>query len=558
MVIFKPGRHLRIAVGAACGQKGRQNMKLERSSGVLAHPTSFPSQYGIGDLGSGAYQFVDFLKESKQKLWQVLPLGPTSFGDSPYQSFSTFAGNQYLISPDILVGENYLQASDLLDRPYFDTWSVDYGRVIPYKMGLFRKAFQAFKTGSTPEQRAGFDSFIEENKGWLYDYSLFVAAKNHFIEERKMTYESNEYLAYRSANEKFLDEDQVKDFFYGGVWSSWPAALAMRTEEGLNEWRGKLGDEIYFFQFLQYEFFREWKLIKEYANNAGISIIGDIPIFVAMDSSDVWANRKLFQLDEEGHPLAVAGVPPDYFSETGQLWGNPLYDWDTHAKNGYSWWIDRISTILKVVDVLRIDHFRGFESYWAVPYGEATAINGKWIKGPGMDLFKALSAGLKKELTNLPIIAEDLGVITEEVEELRDSTGLPGMKVLQFAFGGDSTEDYLPHNYTTTSSVVYTGTHDNDTTFGWYSSATEQERDYFRKYLNVSGNNSAWDMIRLAWSTIAAVAIAPVQDLMNLGAEHRMNTPGKAIGNWQFRYASDMLKREISDGLVFFGEVFNR
>jgi 4-alpha-glucanotransferase len=512
----------------------------------------------MGDLGSGTYQFVDFLQKSNQKLWQILPFGPTSFGDSPYQSFSTFAGNHYLISPDILVGEKYLEPAELLDRPYFDTWSVDYGRVIPYKMGLFKKAFEAFKESGTPEQKAQFEAFAAENQKWLEDYSLFVAAKNYFIEERRNTFEPVEFKEFKEANSKSLTEDQAKDFYYGAVWITWPEELALRTPEGLGRWREKLGDEIYYAKFLQYEFFREWKLVKDYANKAGVSIIGDIPIFVAMDSSDVWANQKLFQLDKKGHPLAVAGVPPDYFSETGQLWGNPLYDWDANAKENYDWWTDRVGLTLKLVDILRIDHFRGFAAYWSVPYGEPTAVNGEWIKGPGNAFFEALSKNLKKDVSELPIIAEDLGLMTPEVIALRDSTGLPGMKILQFAWAGDNTDDYLPHNYTTTNSVVYTGTHDNDTTFGWYASATEAERDYFRKYMNVSGNNAAWDLIRLAYSSVAAYAVIPVQDLMNLGTEHRMNTPGKAVGNWQFRYASDMLKDEIASGLRYFCEVFRR
>ncbi|MDR1537794.1 MAG: 4-alpha-glucanotransferase [Clostridiales bacterium] len=533
-------------------------MKLERSSGILVHPSSFPSPYGIGDLGEGAYRFIDFLKEAKQKLWQVLPLGPTSFVDSPYQSFSTFAGNHYLISPDILVGENYLQESELWQKPSFNDLSVDYGPVIDYKMGLFRKAFEGFKNSATDQQRTQFNRFCEENELWLPDYSLFVAAKYHFIDERKFSYNTEEFYAFEKDNEGGLTSDQIKDNFYGAVWGSWPEALALHTPEGIAEWTEKLSDNIYFFKFLQYEFFRQWKLLKNYANEAGVSIIGDIPIFVAMDSSDVWANKHLFQLDSKGHPLAVAGVPPDYFSETGQLWGNPLYAWEEHKNTGYEWWINRIGTILKIVDILRVDHFRGFDAYWSVPYGATNAIGGQWIKGPGKDLFSALSAGLSKDMNELPIIAEDLGVITPEVEELRDSAGLPGMKILQFAFGSDNTNDYLPHNFKNSNSVIYTGTHDNDTTLGWYAEALPNEKDYFRKYLNVSGENPAWDLIRLAYSSSAAYAIIPIQDAMNLGSQCRMNTPGKAVGNWQFRYASWMLKDEIIKGLLYLGEVFNR
>ena len=524
---------------------------MKRSSGILVHPTSFPSPYGIGDMGSGAYKFIDFLKEANQRLWQILPLGPTSFGDSPYQGFSTFAGNPYLISPDLLVEEGYLDISDIQSKPAFSDIKIDYGPVIEYKMSLMRKAYESFILSGSKDQNQSFEKFCKDNSFWLTDFSLFMAAKNYFIEQRRYDYDSPYYNEYRNKNLELLTENQIKDNYYGAVWTSWPKALAAREEKALKEWSVKLADDMQFYQFTQYEFFRQWDLLKKYANKADISIIGDIPIFVAMDSSDVWANNKLFQLDPNGNPLAVAGVPPDYFSETGQLWGNPLYFWPSHKKENYAWWVNRINSALKLVDILRIDHFRGFESYWSVPFGEKTAIKGKWVKGPGSDLFKALGP--------LPIVAEDLGVVTKEVESLRDEAGFPGMRVLQFAFGNDNTDKFLPHNYETFKTVVYTGTHDNNTTRGWYEEeASETERDCFRRYLNVSGENAAWDMIRLAFSSTAECAVVPIQDIMNLGAEHRMNTPGIAHGNWQFRYASDMLTSQIADGLKYLSLIYNR
>ncbi|MDR1914813.1 MAG: 4-alpha-glucanotransferase [Clostridiales bacterium] len=522
---------------------------MKRSSGVIAHPTSFPSPYGIGDLGKGAIDFIDFVKNAGLKLWQILPLGPTSFGDSPYQSFSTFAGNHYLISPDILREQGYLTDEDLYDKPYFPNDKVDYGPVITYKMNIFHKAHDRFS--ATLTKQSDYLAFCVKNAEWLNDYALFMAAKEYFINKRQNDFDdTRELVAFRKSNEKFLTENQIRDYYYGAVCSSWPEDLAKHDPVAVKNWTDKLLKDVEFFKFLQYEFFREWALVKEYANDAGIKIIGDIPIFVAMDSSDTWANKNLFQLDERGYPLAVAGVPPDYFSETGQLWGNPLYFWPAHKSDNYKWWNLRIHSALRLVDILRIDHFRGFESYWSVPYGEKTAVNGKWMKGPGLDVFNNLG--------KLPIIAEDLGVITDEVLALREATGFPGMAVLQFAFGSDSKNTYLPHNYKNPNVVCYTGTHDNNTTVGWYIETTDKERDYFRRYLNVTGDNVAWDMIRLAYSSSAAYAIVPLQDLMCLGEEGRMNTPGVAVGNWQFRFKKDALTSSIIDGIRYLTEVYNR
>ena len=493
----------------------------KRASGILAHPTSFPGKYGIGDLGSGAYAFVDFLKAAKQTLWQVLPLGPTGYGDSPYQSFSSFAGNHYLISPDILEEQGWLTKGDLLGGKVFDPRAIDYGKVIIYKMKLFRKAYEVFKIKATPADKAELATFCAKNKDWLEDYALFCA---------------------------------IKDSQDGIEWSRWPTKLAERDTMALDEVRFKLADSINFTKFLQYEFFRQWGELKAYANKNGVKIIGDIPIFVAGDSADVWGNRELYQLDAKGLPTAVAGVPPDYFSETGQLWGNPLYDWDEHKKTDYTWWCKRVQAVLGMVDIVRIDHFRGFESYWAVPYGEETAIKGEWLKGPGKDFF----AALKRQLSDLPIIAEDLGEITEEVDKLRISQNLPGMRVLQFGFDSNGDGNHIPHNYDNSLTVVYSGTHDNNTTRGWYEAANESERDYFRRYLNVSGDDAAWDLIRLAFSTSGVFAIVPIQDVMNLGAEDRMNSPGLSMGWWKFRYTQDMLTYNLAGRLGYLGRLFNR
>lgn len=529
-------------------------MNLKRKSGILVHPTSFPSRYGIGDLGSSAYKFVDFLHKSNQKLWQILPLNPTSFGDSPYQSFSTFAGNHMLISPDILVEQGYLEKSDIQSIPNFDLSKVEYGNVISYKNNLFRTAFKNFKKSATDAQKESFNIFCKENSYWLNDYSLFVSLKQYFIEQRKNTFESSEYKEYFKKNSKFMDKNAINDCFYGAVWNSWPDDIAKRYKNSIKKWNTTLKDYVEYEKFLQYEFYRQWQELKKYANENEIEIIGDIPIFVAMDSCDVWSNPKLFYLDNDSNPSVVAGVPPDYFSSTGQLWGNPLYNWKAHADEKYEWWIKRISEILKTVDIVRIDHFRGFESYWAVKFGEKTAINGQWEKGCGEALFHAI----EKELGELPIIAEDLGILTKEVEILRDNLNLPGMKILQFAFDGSSDNHYIPHNISHSNSVIYTGTHDNDTTVGWYESSSAECKDQFRRYMNVSGDDSAWDLIRLALSSTSAYAIVPLQDVLSLGSSDRMNTPGVGSGNWQFRYTEGMLASNLAERLQYLTNLFSR
>lgn len=526
---------------------------VSRNSGILVHPTSFPSAYGIGDLGKSAYDFIDFLKKSVQTFWQVLPLSFTSFGDSPYQSFSTFAGNPYIISLDVLYKEGFLSKEDLVPPDFAqEANKVDYGKVIIYKTSILKKAYENFKVKNILKSQ--YDGFCEKNKKWLKDFALFMALKNHFIAMRKNAGATDEYLKYASLNKKVLTKSQIDDYYYGAVWNSWPGDIAARKPDALKKWSEALKDEIGYYSFQQFMFFRQWEELKKYANESGIKIIGDIPIFVAMDSADTWSEPSLFYLKENGDPVCVAGVPPDYFSETGQLWGNPLYDWSYHKKTNYRWWKDRIKSTLELVDILRIDHFRGFESYWQVDYGRPNAVIGKWIKGPGIELFKSIEA----ELGKLPIIAEDLGIITEEVTELRDKCGFPGMKVLQFAFDGTSESDHLPHNFETTKLVLYTGTHDNDTTLGWYQSSPDIIKDYFRRYMNVSGDDPSWDLIRLAFSSIAETVIIPVWDIMELDGTNRMNTPGVASGNWQFRYTEDMLTEGLAEGLIYLSKLYRR
>lgn len=403
----------------------------ERYSGILLHPTSLPSPYGIGDLGKGAYEFVDYLVEAGQKLWQTLPLGPTGFGDSPYQSFSAFAGQRLLISPQLLVQDGLLWVEDVQDVPDFSPRQVDYGWVLDYKNQLFEKAFNRFRNGAAPDLMDQYEAFCKENEEWLPDYAFFMACK---------------------------------DLHQGRNWLEWERELVHPTAQVRERYEKQLSQEIQYYSFLQFIFFKQWKAVKEYANEKGIRIIGDIPIFVSLDSADVWANKSMFQLDSNGYPLAVAGVPPDYFSETGQLWGNPLYDWKEHEKDGFGWWIARMKQQLKLFDILRVDHFRGFEAYWAVPYGEATAINGEWCKAPGKKLFTAIEKAFGRKI---PIWAEDLGVITPEVEELRDAFKFPGMKVLQFAFEDLEDNEMMPEHHVE-NAICYPGTHDNNTAIGWY------------------------------------------------------------------------------------------
>lgn len=496
-------------------------MAFQRSSGILLHPTSLPGPDGIGDLGRGAYEFLEFLVQSGQRLWQVLPLGPTGYGDSPYQSFSAFAGNPMLISLDLLVEKGLLDKKAVVkSRLQSDPTRIDYGPVIQFKITLLEQAWANFK--SNGDDRSDFHTFCDTNNyDWLDDYALFMALKTHHG---------------------------------GGSWVNWPAELVRRQSEAIAAAHDKLGDSVGYQKFVQWLFFEQWGAVKAAANEKGISIIGDIPIFVAHDSADAWGNPDLFYLEEDGNPTVVAGVPPDYFSATGQRWGNPLYRWDVMKKRGYQWWIKRFKGMLSMVDIVRIDHFRGFEAYWEIPASEPTAVNGEWISGPKRDLFEAIRNALGG---NLPVIAEDLGVITEGVTALRTQFDLPGMQVLQFAFGSGTSNQFLPHHYEH-NTVVYTGTHDNETTAGWFNRSdttgttddpevVKAEREYARLYAKIVDDSEAhWDFIQLALQSVANTAIVPMQDLLGLGNEARMNYPSSDSGNWQWRVRSDQLSDEIA------------
>jgi 4-alpha-glucanotransferase len=477
-----------------------------------------PGGHGIGDLGPAAYAFVDQLAGARQQYWQVLPLGPTGYGDSPYQSFSAFAGNPLLIDLTRLVRQGWLPEEDLKDAPT-NGGAVDYGWVVSFKQNMLRRAYSGFKDHAEQADRDRLAVFTRDAT-WLGDYGLFAA---------------------------------LKDAHGGASWNTWEEALVTRVPEALTEARRLHQDAIGYYQFIQWLFAEQWQALKAYANEKGVRIIGDIPIFVAFDSADAWANPHLFYFDSSCSPTVVAGVPPDYFSETGQLWGNPLYRWDGMKKRGYAWWIARMKQALTLYDVVRVDHFRGFEAYWEVPAGEETAINGRWVRGPGADLFDALQDALGNDL---PIIAEDLGVITPGVEALRDGFQLPGMKILQFAFSGPSNA-YLPHNFVP-NCVVYTGTHDNDTSRGWFNAAPEEEKAYALKYMQTDEAGFTWSLIREGIASVAKLAVFPAQDLLDLGSEGRMNTPSVASGNWSWRLAEGQLPQETLDRLKDLTETFGR
>ncbi len=497
-------------------------MSFPRSSGILCHPTSFPSRYGIGDLGKGAYDFVDWLVKAKQQLWQVLPLGPTGYADSPYQAFSAFAGNPLLISPETLVWAGLLPADALVDAPAFPSHKVDFGPLIAYKQGLLRRSYEHFKAHATEAQRDGFRQFSERHASWLADFGLFMA---------------------------------LKGYFGGGSWHGWPQDIRMRAGNALVYYWDKLGAEANYHQYLQWLFADQWSALKGYANAAGIQIIGDIPIFVAEDSADVWARPDQFQLDAEGNPVVIAGVPPDNFSATGQRWGNPHYRWDRMAADGYRWWIARVHQTLTMVDIVRIDHFRGFEAYWEIPAAEPTAVKGRWMKGPDAALFEAINAALG----SLPIIAEDLGVITPEVDALRLRFNFPGMKILQFGFALDNNPKYLPHTFEK-DYIVYPGTHDNNTVIGWFNEEKRigAEKWNCLRYLGTDGHDLAWDLIRMAWASVANQAVTCLQDVMSLGNEARMNFPSTTSGNWQWRYSAEMLTDALAARLRELTEIYDR
>lgn len=466
-----------------------------RKSGVLLHPTSLPGPFGIGDLGPEAYRFADFLRETGQSLWQVLPLGPTGFGNSPYMCFSAFAGNPLLISPEKLVDMGLLASSDLAEPPAFDRETVDYPRVQDYKRGLLAKAFARFNSGSGSPHSTRFYEFCEANAFWLDDYALFMA---------------------------------LKQAHHWRAWPQWEHSLAQGDPEALVRSRTAMAEQVEFRQFIQYVFFTQWNELHAYCREQGLSVIGDMPIYVAYDSADVWANRDLFHLDDSGDPLAVAGVPPDYFSETGQRWGNPLYRWEAMAAQDYRWWVERFRNTFELFDITRLDHFRGFEAYWEVPPRDETTVHGTWVKGPGRPFFDTIQRSLGRAGVSFNVIAEDLGVITPEVDELRDALGFPGMRILQMAFGTDpKAPEYRPHNHTP-NSVVYTATHDHNTSRGWLTAVAgtqttqsraevEQERAYALDYLQTDGKEIHWDMIRAALASVADTAIFPLQDVLGLG-----------------------------------------
>ena len=482
---------------------------IMRKSGILLHPTSLPGEWGIGDLGEWAYRFVDFLVESGQQLWQILPLGPTGSSHSPYQAYSSIAGNPLLISLRGLVDQGWLSSENLQQAPNFAASIVDFQAVIPVKMELIRKAAGNFFARQNDPLRPEFLDFCSRNKSWLEPFAEFASLK-----------EAND----------------------GAAWTDWRNACA-EPHEALNQ------------QFIQFVFFRQWDALKRYCRECGIEIMGDMPIFVAHDSCDVWANPELFDLDDKGHPRTIAGVPPDYFSKTGQCWGNPLYRWDVMERTGYGWWIQRVQSMLNMVDIVRLDHFRGFEKYWEIPAGSKTAVSGRWVEGPGDRIFAALF----KAVGRLPFVAEDLGYITPEVHQLRDRWGFPGMRVLQFAFGDQSPDNpHKPYNFIP-NCVAYTGTHDNDTTAGWFSSAqSRSERKSALKYLASDGNDAVWDFIRLVLSSVAGTAIVPMQDILGLGSGARMNTPASTKNNWRWRMREDQLSPILASKLREMNSIYGR
>jgi 4-alpha-glucanotransferase len=489
-----------------------------RDSGLLLHPTSLPGPHGIGDLGDAAYRWLEFLAAARQQVWQVLPLGPPGFGESPYAARSAFAGNPLLISLDRLVADGLLEEGELSGAPAGGP-RVDFPSVAAFKSPLLRRAFERFRGSGGPE-RPEYQGFLAENASWLDDYALFTA---------------------------------IRETHGGRAWNTWETALVRREERAIAEARVTYAEATDLERFVQFVFWQQWGALKVAAASRGIGIVGDIPIFVAHDSADVWAHQDLFLLDRDGNPTVVAGVPPDYFSPTGQRWGNPLYRWQRLAETGYGWWVERFHAVLRAVDIVRIDHFRGFEAYWEVPAEEETAVHGRWVKGPGQAFFDAVSAVLGP----LPVIVEDLGLITRSVDELRDALGYPGMRVLQFAFGDDSTNPYLPHNYDW-NSVVYTGTHDNDTTEGWFAALSEPERARVIRYGCDGPETVSQKLIRLALGSVARTAIVPLQDVLGLGREARMNVPGWGDGNWSWRAAPEQIDSERATWLAEMTELYGR
>jgi 4-alpha-glucanotransferase len=495
-------------------------MKFNRAAGILLLPTSLPGPYGIGDIGPAAHAWLEFLAESGCSLWQILPLGPTGYGDSPYQCFSAFAGNPYLISPEALLTDELLLPEDLKDMPPFPEERVDFGTLIPWKLCVLDRAYQRFDEGATAEQRASLQAFAEKESSWLDDFALFMA---------------------------------IKEMHNGAPWVDWEPSLRERQPQAIQAIRERLRGAISRQVFRQYIFSRQWQALRAHAIQLHIQVIGDIPIFVAHDSADVWAHPELFHLIETGRPRVVAGVPPDYFSATGQLWGNPLYNWRVHRQTGYTWWLHRFLSVLSQVDIVRLDHFRGFAGYWEVPGKAKTAEKGRWVKGPGKGFLHAV----RLALGDLPIIAEDLGVITPDVVRLRDDFGLPGMKILQFSFAGGPVDPFLPHQYLN-NCVVYTGTHDNDTARGWYERVDEDERSFYRRYLDRDGSRVSWDLIRASWASVAIFALAPMQDFLDLDNTARMNYPGNPSGNWSWRMSEEALSDDLAGMIQELNYLYSR
>ncbi|MFO7983448.1 MAG: 4-alpha-glucanotransferase [Desulfuromonadales bacterium] len=486
-------------------------MNITRSSGILLHPTSLPGRHGIGDLGEPGYSFVDFMARSGQSVWQILPLGPTGYGDSPYSSYSAFAGNPLLISLERLVETGDLTADEVQDRNMPEEIA-DYEFAHAFKEPLLHLAANRFRQHCTDQDRLkAFEEFCRRHSGWIEDYALYRALRSHFGDR---------------------------------PWYEWPADVRDRDADILESYRRDLDEAVYGYTFIEFVFHRQWLDLKEYANRRNIQLMGDLPIFVAHDSSDVWAHRDFFQLDSEGQPLNVAGVPPDYFSDTGQRWGNPLYDWETLGQNHFSWWIERFRRNLELTDLVRVDHFRGFEACWIIPANDRTAVNGHWESVPGHDLFRTLA----EEFSELPIIAEDLGVITPEVEDLRDRFALPGMKVLQFAFDSGPENPYLPHNHRR-QCLTYTGTHDNDTTVGWWQKLDDDTRQAVKDYLGCDDDAMPWTLIRAAMSSVSRLSVFPLQDVLGLDSKARFNTPGTSKGNWQWRFPARSLDNDLVDKL---------
>ncbi len=505
-------------------------MQFARASGVLLHLTSLPGRFGVGDLGAEAYRFVDFLVEAKQSLWQILPLGPTSNGNlhSPYVALSAFAGNPLLISLESLVSDDgLLSEAGLNNLTTLPEGVANYEAANDGKLAALHTAAEKFFSEASAEQHAAFAEFCDRRRWWIDDYAFFMA---------------------------------LREAFHETAWTTWEPGLVRRAQSALHTWGERLAQEIRFHKFLQFLFFTQWERLKTYANQRGVKLIGDLPIYVGFDSAEVWAHPELFDLHPQTRlPRCVAGVPPDYFSKTGQRWGNPLYRWrdehDQPVQAVYDWWVERFRATFELVDIVRVDHFRGFEAYWAIPAKEKTAIKGQWRRGPGASLFRIV----QETLGELPVIAEDLGLITPEVNELRLQCGFPGMKVLQFAFSGEADNIYLPHNYADPHCIVYTGTHDNDTTLGWFRTAAPDCQAYTLRYLGRSADiNLPWEMIRLAWSSVAAWAVAPLQDVLGLSSDGRMNIPGKPQGNWQWRYLPGALHDQLSAGLAELTHLYGR